>query len=265
MNAGNIAILGVMGALFAGVVIWIIYAMVKTTPQTSPPTGVIPKTHKKDVTVEQYSLLPGFLSGSYEARFSAGAPHMLYPSDGSIKSSDTNIGDSFSVEIHPGMNINYYMNKVSDSTKIFSVDYTVPNDIDKITRIYLCDGVIVDNRGFIPNFQYRFASNWFNSQSLANMCDTMILTWSSPVIEDVISDDSITCGSPPMELTIPYSFNSVYSPAAVGWKGAWVGMIWSLSASADGDHEKIGSVTLTTPSLHVLVGVGGNELKMSSS
>lgn len=260
MDAGKVAILGVVGALFMGVVIWIIYATIKTTPPPSPPIGIVPTTYKKDVIVHQYSLLPGFINGEYEAKFSVGAPHNIYPSHGSIKSSDTHINDSFKIEISPGMNIDYYMTRVSDGSKIFSVKYTIPNDIDKITGIYLCDGVIVDNRKFIPNFYFRFVGNW-----PANICDTMTLAWSSPVIKDVISDDSISCDSPPETLTTPYTFNSVYSPESVGWKGAWVGMIWTLYTSFDDGDVKFGSVTLTSSDLHVLVGIHNDGLKMSSS
>ena len=204
----------------------------------------------------------GFISGEYEAKFSVGAPHNIYPSHGSIKSSDTHINDSFKIEISPGMNIDYYMTKIENSQKIFSVKYTIPHDLDKIDHIYLCDGVIVDNRQFIPNFGYRFAGNW-----LSNTCDTMTLAWSSPsVIEGVISDDSISCDTPPENLTIPYTFNTVYNPKAVGWKGAWVGMIWTLYTSFYEGDVKFGSVTLTTSDLHVLVGIHNPpSLKMSSS
>ncbi len=262
MDAGKVAILGVMGALFVGVVIWIIYAMVKTTPQSSPPLGVVPNTYKKDVTIEQYSLLPDFINGHYEARFSAGAPHMLYPPNSGIRSGDTRMNDAFEVEIYPGMNITYYMTKVSDGSKIFTVNYTVPNDIDKIKKIWLCDGVIVDNRKFIRNFGYRFVGNW-----PSNICDSMTLAWSSPPdIEGVISDDAISCGSPPSTWTMPYSRNSGgYSHETVGWKGAWVGMSWTLYTNFDEGHVEFGSVTLTTPDLHVLVGIYNGGLKMSSS
>ncbi len=259
MDAGKVAILGVMGALFVGVVIWIVYAMVKTTPQSSPPLGVVPRTYKKDVIIEQYSLLPDFINGQYDARFSAGAPHMLYPLNGSIKSSDTHINDAFEVEIYPGMNIDYYMTKISDKSKIFTVNYTVPNDIDKIDRIWLCDGVIVDNRKFIPNFNYTFRGNW-----QTNMCDTMTLAWSSPpVIEGVISDDTISCNFP--DGGLPYSQNTLYSPKTAGWKGAWLSMVWTLYSTSDEGHIEFGSVTLTNSSLHVLVVIFDKGLKMSSS
>lgn len=262
MDAGKVAILGIIGALFAGIIIWIVYAMIKTPPSSPPPTGIIPTTYKKDVLIEQYSLLPNFISGSYEARFSAGAPHMLYPPNGTIKSGDTHLNDSFIVEIYPGMDITYYMTKISDGSKIFTVNYKVPDDIDKIKKIWLCDGVIVDNRKFIPDFQYRFAGNW-----LVNLCDSMTLAWSYPsVIEGVITDDAIPCGSPPAKLTLPYTFNSGgYSPSSVGWKGAWLGMIWTLYSTLDGGYTKFGSVTLTSLNLHVLVGIYGKGLKMSSS
>jgi len=264
MDAGKVAILGVMGALFAGVVVWIVYAMVKTTPSSSPPLGVIPRTYKKDVIIEQYSLLPNFINGQYEARFSAGAPHAVYPPDSSIKSEDTYLNDAFKVEIHPGMEINYYMTKVSDRSKIFSVNYTVPRDIHGIDKIWLCDGVIVDDRKFVRKFGYRFAGNW-----LPDICDAMTLAWSSPsVIEGVISDDAISCGSPPENFTVPYSFNSGgYSPETVKWKGAWAGMIWTLYAAFDGGHTELGSVTITAPDLHVLVGIADSppSVKMSSS
>ncbi len=261
MDAGKVAILGVMGALFTGVVIWIIYAMVKTTPPSPPSLGVVPRTYKKDVTIVQYSLLPDFISGLYKARFSVGAPHMLYPPNDSIKSSDTHINDTFVVEIHPGMNIHYYMNRVSDDQKVFSLDYTVPEDIHNITKIYLCDGVIVDNRNFIPNFAYRFAGNWTSTA-----CDTMILTWSSSIIKDVKSDDSISCDTPPATSTIPYTFNTVYSPETIGWKGAWVGMKWCLYSTSGGELQEFGSITLTNPKLNVLVAIHNPPLlKMSSS
>ncbi len=259
MDAGKVAILGVMGALFVGVVIWIIYAMVRTTPQSSPSLGVVPRTYKKDVIIEQYSLLPDFINGQYKARFSAGAPHMLYPPNGSIKSSDTHINDSFKLEIYPGMNIDYYMTKL-DSSKVFTVNYTVPDDIDKIDRIWLCDGVIVDNRKFIPNFNYVFRGNW----QRPSMCDTMTLAWSSPsVIEGVKSDDDISCGEPRGGL--PYSHNTLYTTESVKWKGAWLGMVWTLYSTSEGGDMEFGSVTLTDSRLHVLVAIFDKGLKMSSS
>ncbi len=262
MDAGKVAILGVIGALFVGIVIWIIYAMVKTPPPAPPSLGIIPKTYKKDVLVEQYSLLPGFINGLYEARFSAGAPHMLYPPNGAIRFEDSHINDAFQIEIYPGMDITYYMTKISDGSRVFTVKYKVPNDIDKIKKIWLCDGTIVDNRKFISNFHYRFTGNW-----LVNQCDAMTLAWSVPsVIEGVITDDGIPCGSPPATLTLPYTFNSGgYSPSSVGWKGAWSGMIWTLYSTLDGGHTRLGSITLTSPNLHVLVGIHGRGLKMSSS
>ena len=171
------------------------------------------------------------------------------------------MNDIFKVEISPGINIDYYMTKVSDGVKVFSVKYVIPHDIDKIDHIYLCDNVIVDNRKFIQHFGYRFSGNW-----LSNKCDTMTLAWSYPsIIDGVISDDSISCDSPPETLTTPYTFNTVYSPKAVGWKGAWVGMIWTLYTSFDDGDVKFGSVTLTSSDLHVLVGIRNDGLKMSSS
>ena len=56
MDAGKVSILGVVGALFVGVVIWIIYAMIKSPPQSSPPLGIIPKTYKKDVVCNSYKI-----------------------------------------------------------------------------------------------------------------------------------------------------------------------------------------------------------------
>lgn len=246
-------------------IIWVLTSLLSDNSEMYKNIGIIEHTYSKDVIIEQYSLLPEFLSGEYQCRFYVGAPHNLYPSSsqgGYIRRNNVQEGsfiegyqDTFKVEIKPGIKIKYFMNRVSNNSNVFTVEYTVPYDIDKIDHIYLCDGVIVDNRKFIPNFSYRF-SELFHRYS---NCKDIFLTVSLNEYYSLVTD-KLSCRLIPLSNTKPFSFSQYKNI----WKGAWLGMKWTISTN-DRKTSSSDSLILKDKDMNVLVVISDEKIKLSST
>jgi hypothetical protein len=257
MEAGNVLMTTFVVVILILVSVYLMYTIFADPsykkPNVDVPPGTIQSaTFHKEIVVEIYCLLPEFLLGELECLFNIGINS--YPeANRGVRVENIYRQDKFNVDVYTDSVLSYTIRRIDDSKVVHKQSIKLTYDILRETdHLYLCDGEIVNQNNFLPDFGYRFAGLWPNKQYQ--------LFWSSPIIKNVITD-SIEPESIPTSLTTPYSYNELLTSETAGWKGAWMGMVWTLKC----DGKQIGQLTITSTKVPVLVAIYNKGLIVSST